>query len=127
MLDGLQLVQNEELGDLLCRKYCRSINPKEIEYPRFIQDVENINLEESFVVKGIVPNPTKADPTAHIIKDVNRDSITEAFYLEKKLPERLKPIEDVIRRVQAEVTLKRIRIREFFLDFDGLRKNIVTG
>ena len=33
----------------------------------------------------------------------------------------------MIRRVQAEVTLKRIRIREFFLDFDGLRKNIVTG
>jgi len=29
--------------------------------------------------------------------------------------------------VQAEVTLKRVRIREFFLDFDGLRKNIVTG
>ena len=25
------------------------------------------------------------------------------------------------------MTLKRIRIREFFLDFDGLRKNIVTG
>ena len=47
--------------------------------------------------------------------------------MEKKLPERLKPIADVIRRVQAEVTLKRIRIREFFLDFDGLRKNIVTG
>lgn len=22
---------------------------------------------------------------------------------------------------------KRVRIREFFLDFDGLRKNIVTG
>ena len=29
--------------------------------------------------------------------------------------------------MQAQVTLKRIRIREFFLDFDGLRKNIVTG
>lgn len=25
------------------------------------------------------------------------------------------------------MTLRRIRIREFFLDFDGLRKNIVTG
>jgi hypothetical protein len=29
--------------------------------------------------------------------------------------------------LQAEVTLKRLRIREFFLDYDGLRKNIVTG
>ena len=25
------------------------------------------------------------------------------------------------------MTLKRIRVREFFLDFDGLRTNIVTG
>lgn len=32
-----------------------------------------------------------------------------------------------MKRIQAEVTLKRVRIREFFLDFDGLRKNIVTG
>ena len=115
------------MGDLLCKNYCRSVNPKEIEYPRFIRDVENINAEESFVVKGVVPNKVAVDPKANIIKDLNNDSITEAFYLEKKLPERLKPIEDVIRRVQAEVALKRIRIREFFLDFDGLRKNIVTG
>jgi hypothetical protein len=43
------------------------------------------------------------------------------------LPDRAKPVEDILRRVQAEVTLKRLRIREFFLDFDGLRKNIVTG
>ena len=62
-------------------------------------------------MKGIVANKVPVDLTANIIKDVNNDSITEAFYLEKKLPERLKPIEDVIRRVQAEVTLKRIRIR----------------
>ena len=43
------------------------------------------------------------------------------------MPDRAKPVEDILRRVQAEVTLKRLRIREFFLDFDGLRKNIVTG
>lgn len=65
------MVQNEQLGDLLCRRYCRSVNPKEIEYLRFIEEVENINLEESFVVKGIVANPVKVDPTAHLIKDMN--------------------------------------------------------
>jgi hypothetical protein len=32
-----------------------------------------------------------------------------------------------MRKIQAQVTLKRIRIKEFFLDFDGLRKNVVTG
>ena len=30
VLDSLALVRNEELADLLCRKYARSINPKEI-------------------------------------------------------------------------------------------------
>ena len=47
--------------------------------------------------------------------------------MEKKLPEKLLPIEKVVRRLQAEITLKRIRIKEFFLDYDGLRKNSVTG
>ena len=32
-----------------------------------------------------------------------------------------------MKKIQALVTLKRIRIKEFFLDFDTLRKNIVTG
>ena len=32
-----------------------------------------------------------------------------------------------MKKIQAQVALKRIRIKEFFLDFDGLRKNIVTG
>jgi hypothetical protein len=62
-------------------------------------------------VKGIVPNKVTVDPNAHYIKDINNDSITEAFYLEKKIPPKLLPIESVIRKIQAEVTLKRIRIR----------------
>jgi hypothetical protein len=32
-------------------------------------------------VKGIVPNKVDPDPNAHYIKDINKDSITEAFYL----------------------------------------------
>ena len=127
VLDSLGLVRNEELADLLCRKYCRSINPKEIEYPKFISDVESIKLDEATVVKGIVPNSTVIDPHANYAKDLHKDSLTDAFYVEKKIPPKLLPIESVIRKLQAEVTLRRIRIREFFLDFDGLRKNIVTG
>ena len=84
-------------------------------------------MDEQFVVKGIVPNFVAKDPNANVAKDLHEASLTDAFYVEKKLPARLVPIEKVIRRLQAEVTLKRIRIREFFLDYDGLRKNIVTG
>ena len=127
VLDSLGLVRNEELADMLCRHYCRSVNPKEIEYTNFISDVENIKLDEETVVKGIVPNKSTRDPNVNIVKDLHCDSLTDAFYVEKKLPVKLQPIANIIRRIQAEVTLKRIRLREFFLDFDGLRKNIVTG
>jgi hypothetical protein len=96
---------------LLCRKYRRSVNLKEIEYLNFISDVENIQAEEATVVKGIVPNQSTRDPNSHVVKDLHQDSLTDAFYVEKKLPPKLQPIEKVIRRLQAEVTLKRIRIR----------------
>ena len=81
VLDGLGLVSNEGLSDLLCRHYCRSVNAKEIEYPRFIEDVENINQEESIAIKGVVPNKLPVDPNAQYIKDINNDSITDAFYV----------------------------------------------
>ena len=32
----------------------------------------------------------------------------------------------VLKKIQGEVVMKRVRIREFFKDFDPLRKGIVT-
>lgn len=52
-------------------------------------------------MKGIVPNKSSYDPSGLVVKDIHNDSLTEAFYLEKKLPPRLFPIESVIRRIQA--------------------------
>lgn len=77
-------------------------------------------------MRGIVPNEKK-DKGARVIQDIRNESLTEGFYVQKSLAERWRPIEDVLKRIQAEVTLRRIRIREFFIDFDNLRKNIVTG
>lgn len=77
-------------------------------------------------MRGIVPNEKK-DKGARVIQDIRNESLTEGFYMQKSLAERWRPIEDVLKRIQAEVTLRRIRIREFFIDFDNLRKNIVTG
>lgn len=39
VLDNLNLVRNQTLVDLLCRKYARSINSKEIAYTDFVSDV----------------------------------------------------------------------------------------
>lgn len=127
VLDNLGLVRNQLLVDILCRKYARSNNPKEIAYTDFITDVEDIKEVETYVVRGIVPNEKQPDPFRNTIKDINKDSITEEFYVDKKIPEKVLPIQELMRKIQAQVTLKRIRIKEFFLDFDSLRKNIVTG
>jgi Ca2+-binding EF-hand superfamily protein len=42
VLDNLNLVRNQTLVDILCKKYARSTNPKEIAYTDFISDVEDI-------------------------------------------------------------------------------------
>lgn len=75
----------------------------------------------------MVPNPSIVDPNKNITLNLHSDSLTSEFYVKKRLPDRAQPIADLLRKIQAQVTLKRIRVRQFFLDFDGLRKNIVTG
>ncbi len=43
VLDNLGLVRNEELADLLARRYARSSNPKEVCYQDFIKEIEDVN------------------------------------------------------------------------------------
>lgn len=111
VLDNLALVRNEELADLLCKRYARSSNPKEVCYQDFIREIENVNAVEALAVKGIVPNPQPVDPNKNIALDLHKDSLTQEFYVHKKLPDRAKPIEEVLKKIQAVVTLKRLRIR----------------
>lgn len=35
-------------------------------------------------------------------------------------------IDDLERKLKAEIVMKKIRLHEFFLDFDGLRKGFIT-
>ncbi len=62
-------------------------------------------------MKGIVNNPQEIDPNKNVTLDLHKDSLTEAFYVNKRLPNHSKAIQDILKRVQAEVTLKRVRIR----------------
>ncbi len=73
--------------------------------------MENINEVESYVVKGIVPNPKPLDPDAGIVKDLRNTSLTQEFYVQRRLAERSPVLDAVLRRIQAEVALKRLRIR----------------
>ena len=59
----------------------------------------------------MVPNPSVVDPNKNITMDLHKDSLTEEFYVKKRLPERCQPIKELLKKIQAEVTLKRLRIR----------------
>ena len=80
------------LADILCRRYCRSTNSKEIQYQDFIKDIEDVNAVESLAVKGIVSNPQPIDANKNITHDLHKDSLTEEFYVKKRLPDRAQPI-----------------------------------
>lgn len=48
------------------------------------------------------------------------------LFSHKKLEEVHKDLQQIIEKIQAEVVMKRIRIKEFFKDFDKLRKGTVS-
>lgn len=128
VLHSLGLYVNERLFDVLAKNYVDNGNQKEINYVKFVEDVENIKETLDIVVKGIKQNTVKpGEAYSNTVSDPKNIPFMETLYLNKQLPDRLLPIQDLLRRIQAEVVAKRVRIREFFLDFDGLRKNIVTG
>lgn len=109
VLDNLNLVQNEKLSELLSKRYERSSNKKEVCYVDFIKDVEDINSNESIVVKGVVFNSNFRE--TRNITDPKSASLTQEFYVDKKLPEKSLSINEIIKKVQAIVTMKRIRVR----------------
>jgi hypothetical protein len=79
---------------------------------KFVEDVENINETMDIVVRGIKQNPVKpGDAYSNTINDSKNIPFMETLYLNKQLPERLLPIQDLLRRIQAEVVAKRVRIR----------------
>jgi len=48
------------------------------------------------------------------------------LYTSKKLPDLEKDIDEVEKKIQAEVVMKRLRTREFFKDYDPLRKGTIS-
>ncbi len=52
-------------------------------------------------MKGIVNNPQEVDPNKNVTLDLHKDSLTEAFYVNKRLPNHSKAIQDILKRVQA--------------------------
>lgn len=77
------------------------------------------------VVIGVKPSESnfKAQP---LVESADKLNFMNSLYIHKELAKPEKEVTGVLERIRAEVVMKRIRIREFFLDFDTLRKNVVT-
>ena len=78
------------------------------------------------VIKGIKPNEKPIDPFENTIQDTDNIKLMQTLFSSKKLVIENKDLNEVEKKIQAEVVMKRIRIKEFFKDYDPLRKGTVT-
>ena len=129
----LGLIPPEEgLFQVLLRKYFDKGNVREINYFKFCADIDRpqdmfvqytpkVPVEEKIVLTGTLRD---AGHTYYQATTNNLDVINNRF-LEKRVEQFNNP-SDVESRIQHAVVMKRIRIEEFFFDFDKLRRGKVT-
>lgn len=78
------------------------------------------------VIKGVTPNSKEHDPNEGIVRDTQDLKLMQTLFTHKRLDLGDKNLEEIVKKIQAEVVMKRIRIKEFFKDFDNLRKGTVS-
>lgn len=131
VLKSLTLMPPQEtVYNLIIRKYCDKGNTKEVNYFDFCKDVDRPqDMFPQYIPKRPVPEPTFNSEkvqvsTFHAESDPNLDVISNRF--QKQRIETANDPNDVENRLQAAIVMKRVRIEEFFRDFDKLRKGRVT-
>ena len=126
------LPPSEQLFQILIRGYFDKGNVRELNYFRFCQDIDRPeDLFKPYVAKNPGNDATYApgqlrDAGNTFFKDstLGLDIISNRF--QQQRIETSNDPSDVEKRLQAAVVMKRVRIEEFFLDFDKLRKGRVT-
>ena len=123
---------SEEMFDLITRRYCDRGNTKEINYFHFCKDVDRPEdmfpayqakrpQPEQFKKIGVRPKQVSTffkEGTADV--DVINNRFMQPHVIISNDPS------EVEERLKAAIVMKRIRIEEFFRDFDKLRKGRVT-
>ena len=122
----------EELFQILIRKYLDRGNIREINYHKFCADVDR---PEDIFVQYTAKHPQPEDPFHHgQLREAGdtyfRDStqgldVINNRFLQKRVEVSNNP-GDIECRLQHAIVMKRVRVEEFFLDFDKLRKGHVT-
>lgn len=123
---------SEDLFQLILRKYLDKGNVREINYRDFCADIDKpkdmfVQYEDKHPkpeVNQLNGTLRNAGSTYFFYETSNLDVINNRF-LEKRVETSNNPT-DVEDRLRALVVMKRVRIEEFFLDFDKLRRGKVT-
>lgn len=127
------LPPSEDLFQILIRKYFDKGNMRELNYLIFCHDIDRPeDLWKPYIPKnpvednGQLPGMLR-DAGSTFFKDstMGLDIISNRF-LQKRIETFNNPL-DIEVRLQAAVVMKRVRIEEFFFDFDKLRKGKVTA
>ena len=123
---------SDTLFDLIIRRYCDRGNTKEVNYYHFCRDVDRPeDMFPAYVPKR--PQPEKVSNLGKHPKQrsmfFNQDT-SEVDVINNRFTQPHVDIScdpnDVEDRLKAAVVMKRVRIEEFFRDFDKLRKGRVT-
>lgn len=123
---------SDELFDLITRRYCDRGNTKEVNYFHFCKDVDRPeDMFPQYMAKKALAKPdgrvgvrpkqvsTFFRENTEVV-DVINNRFTQAHINISNDPS------DVEDRLKAIIVMKRVRIEEFFRDFDKLRKGRVT-
>lgn len=123
---------NEADFDCIIRKYLDRDNEKEVNYFQFCRDVDRPEdifpgynpkraVPEKTILMGVAPTQVSTffkDDTAKL------DVVNNRFSSQRV--ETFNDPSETEDRIRAYVVMKRVRIEEFFRDFDKLRKGRVT-
>lgn len=123
---------SDEIFDLMIRKYCDKDSIKEVNYFHFCKDVDRAEdmfpaycakrpTAEQYTILGI----THDQYSPFFANDTTQVDVLNNRFLQPRVDIMCDP-SDAEERIRAMVVMKRIRIEEFFLDFDKLRKGRVT-
>ena len=133
VLKELRLIPpSEDLFQLLVRKYLDMSNIREVNYFKFCADIDRPqDIFPEYVAKN--PKPERViffgqlrDAGSSYFKEQTSDLdvINNRFMLQRV--EKSNNPDDIEDRLRAAVVMKRVRVEEFFLDFDKLRRGKVT-
>ena len=123
---------SQDIFNLLIRKYCDLGTTAEVNYFKFCNDLDRPEDIFPGYVPKIAPHPpvyTQGIPPKQIspffTQSTEAVDVINNRYLQPRIELSCDP-NDVEERIRAVVVMKRVRIEEFFHDFDKLRKGRVT-